>query len=130
MTTRRALTPTEKSIVRERQGGLCGCGCKRLLAEHPHDFDHELEVWEFGPEADPAEVNALSNFRALVKKPCHQAKTARKAKERAKVRRNAKKHAGTFKKSPSRWGNRKLESRSSFDQWLNMRGEKKTKKKT
>lgn len=131
--TRRALSAKEKSIVRERQGerngsgGVCGCGCGRSLDGVPVEYDHWIEVWEFGPDADPAEVNALDNFRCLVKKPCHQAKSAAKTKQRGKVRRIAKKHAGQYKKTPTRWGKQKLRSRSSFNQWLGMDGTKRTK---
>lgn len=116
-------------MVRERQGQKCGCGhpqCDRSLEglkSSEIEFDHWLEIWEFGPDADPDEVNALDNFRCLVKKPCHQRKSAQKAKERAKMKRNRAKHAGTFKKS-----GRKLKGRSSFDSWLGMDGTVRRKK--
>lgn len=126
---RRALSPANKALIRKRQNNLCACGCGRSLEGVKIEFDHWLEVWEFGPDADPEEVNSLDNFRALVHDPCHKLKSAQKTKERAKVKRNAKKHAGTFKKSASSWGQgRGLKGRSSFDKWLDFNGRVKTKK--
>jgi hypothetical protein len=91
-------------------------------------WDHHIEIWEYGPGANPDEVNSLDNWRALVRDPCDLKKTGRKTSERAKMKRNAAKHAGTYKKSPSRLRGGKLKGRSSFDRWRDFSGNVKTKK--
>jgi hypothetical protein len=78
-------------------------------------WDHHIEIWEYGPGA-------------LVRDPCDLKKTGRKTSERAKMKRNAAKHAGTYKKSPSRLRGGKLKGRSSFDRWRDFSGNVKTKK--
>lgn len=119
MEKRRSLTPSQKRLVRERFGECCGCGCKEPLEGRIH-YDHVLPLWLGGS-------NELDNFAPL-KAHHHIAKTAKEATTRGKVRRIAKKHAGEYKKSPSRWGKQKLQSRSSFSEWLGFDGTKRKKK--
>ena len=80
MTPRRYPTPREKAAIIARQGGICACGCGGALDGQKIEFDHELDLWTHGD-------NSTENFRALLKVPCHKAKTAKDAKARAKSKR-------------------------------------------
>lgn len=123
LSKRRSLSPKEKALVRDRQGDLCGCGCKRELSKYAHALDHITEIWEGG-------TNALENFQALVEDPCHKAKTAAATKRRAKAERQSGRkgqYARRKQSGPQLKSGLKLKSRG-FTQYRDMRGRIKTVK--
>lgn len=97
---RRYLAPWEKRIVRERQDGRCACGCRTPLEGRAIEYDHIVELWEGG-------TNDLSNFQALIKKPCHLRKSAKATKRRSKADRcrnfQTTGHGRTHKRRPWLW---------------------------
>jgi hypothetical protein len=92
-----------RKVRRERleyvmaNGGLCEGGCGTKLQRGRYEFDHDLEDWEGGKPT-------FENCRVLCKGPgtmrCHEAKTARKAKERAKSNRIRDKWDGVMGMRP------------------------------
>ena len=83
MTPRRRFSPRVYWAIIDRQGGICGCGCREALGADPRafQFDHIRELWDEG-EDTPENLQAL-----LVGH--HIAKTAREGKTRAKTNRIA-----------------------------------------
>jgi hypothetical protein len=126
---RRPLQPWEKEAVRNRQDGLCACGCERKLSEHTHQFDHIEELWEIArwsaehgsfvyPEAELERLNRLENFQALVLRPCHQEKSAKNTGRRAKADRQRKFQESGKGRAPTR----------SLWRWRRFSGEVKEKR--
>jgi hypothetical protein len=84
-TPRRALTTLQKLqvLVRYSRCPMCGEQFGKL---DEIDFDHVGQL-------ALTEDNGLDNFRPLHRDGCHKAKSAADARDRAKVRRNAKANA-------------------------------------
>ena len=108
---RRALSASQKAMVRERQNQLCA-ECGEPLSGKI-EFDPAVELCMGG-------TNDISNFEALHAKPCHQARTAKTATRRAKADRQAGR--------TGQWARRQAGTTRGFQTWLSMSGERRTKK--
>jgi hypothetical protein len=105
MKPRRRLTPAQRAIRWERQGGLCGCNCgEPLTGDTRTDQDeHENCRWVSGDDS-------LANRRLMLKHH-HAEKTRTDRKIIAKVKRQAAKHNGAHKPG------RKIGSRGFDKRW-------------
>ena len=74
---------TLRRKVFERDGGRCA-DCDNV--SHPWEVDHIFPLWLVDPRERPRRYWSLGNLQTLCV-PCHINKTAREAKDRAKVKR-------------------------------------------
>jgi len=105
------FTRKQRNQMEERAGGRCE-KCHDALKPGSGDADHILPV-ELGGESE------LSNGQWLCK-PCHKGKTALDIRMIRKADRMRDKDRGTF---PKPVGNRRLQSRNSFERSRNSRYE-------
>lgn len=80
---RKRFSPRTYAEIIERQGGKCGCGCRKSLGTDPRNirFDHCIPLWNGGADSP-------DNLQALLPRH-HRAKTSQEATARAKVKRIA-----------------------------------------
>lgn len=94
VTDRKPLTKRQRLTLYLSQGGRCAvCGERRELDEM--DDDHHLPLWNNG-------TNEADNRRMICREGCHKAKTAKEAKERAKVKRLSESRPRLRRKSNGR----------------------------
>jgi hypothetical protein len=87
---RRYLTPNQKAAVYEREGGVCYL-CSVVVDRGLAEYDHRENRWLSGKQA-------LADFWP-VHHACHAIKSAAEAASRAKIKRQAAKHEGTYRPS-------------------------------
>lgn len=127
---RRKLTPSEKEIVRNRQGGKCAC-CG--IVPKAWEFDHVTANWT--GQCDQSDLNEWQGLGSRNDCRCHAIKSGAEAKHRAKMNRirgragqlarrkergsliPKPKISGLSKNSPGykapKWNSRKFETRKA-----------------
>lgn len=111
--TRRRWTPAQKQEVRDRQDGLCACGCARPLKGRKIEYNHVRALCLGG-------ADELWNIEALIDE-CHKPHTKEVVQRKSKADRQGgrrgsqyqrrKLHGPSLKSRKTNWPKRAFDKR-------------------